>query len=103
MLAEETLLASYFVEVSGWDQQESFFVEKSQLACDEAVGKFISLRHYLSDGSLIFLRLLNSDTSLTAIPMAYEAHFVGCDLNGFNQFSLMPAHPRQSTSHYQIN
>jgi hypothetical protein len=34
------------VEVSGWDQEEIFFVEKSHLAWDEIVGKHISLHRY---------------------------------------------------------
>ena len=103
MLAEGTLLSSYVVEVSGWDEDESFFVEKSQLSCDEFTGKFITLQHNLLEGSLIFLRLLNSDTSLTAIPIAYEAHLVGNDLQGLHQFNLLPAHPRQPASPYPIN
>jgi hypothetical protein len=103
MLAEDTSISSYLVEISGWDEEESFFVEKSQLSCDGFACKLITLQHRLCDGSLIFLRLLNSDTPLTAIPIAYEVHFVGSDLHGFNQFSLLPAHPRQPSSRYSIN
>ena len=67
----------FIVEVSGSDQDETFFVEKSQLECDELTAKFISLRHNVADGSLIFLRLLIPETAMTGIPVAYEAHMLG--------------------------
>jgi hypothetical protein len=103
MLAEDTLLSSYYVEVSGWDEDESFFVEKSQITGDDFTGKLISLRHNLPDGALIFLRLLNPNTSPSTIPIAFETCFVGCDLHGFNQFSLLPCQPRQNACRYLIN
>lgn len=103
MLAEDMLLSSFHVEVSGWDEHELFFVEKSQLAYDDPSHKCISLRRNLSDGSLVFLRLLNSSTSQSSIPMAYQAHFIGCNVQGLNQFNLQPAQPRQPTSHHSIN
>ena len=103
MLVEDVLLSSSLVEVSGWDEDEFFFVEKSPLACDPSTGKLISLHHSLSDGALIFLRLLDFHASLTAIPIPYEAHFVGTDFNGLNQFSLSPANSRQPTSRYLVN
>lgn len=103
MIAEDTVTSSYFVEISGWDKHESFFVERSQLASDDPSVRCISLRHNVSDGSLIFLRLLNHNTSLSAIPIAFEAHFLGVDQDGLHQFSISPAHPRQSASRFQVN
>jgi hypothetical protein len=102
MLAEDTLIAD-LVEVSGWDEDELFFVEKSELACDNLAGKSISLRRTLPNGSLVFLRLLNSHTSRSSTPIAFEAHFIGRDARGLNQFSLLPAHPRHSASCYRIH
>jgi len=103
MLAEDTLLSSYLVEVSGWDEDESFFVEKSRLSGDDFAGKLITLHHNLSDGSLIFLRLLNSNIPLSAIPVAYEAHYIGSDIHGFHQSTPLPGHPRLPASRYSIN
>ena len=63
MLAEDTLLSSYFVEVSGWDEDESFFVEKSQLACDEFTGK-------LSLFNTTFLKALSSSCVFSTLPQS---------------------------------
>lgn len=59
MIASDALLQtdSYRVEVSGWDEDEIFFVEKSSLSWDEFAGKHISLQHMLADGAIIFVRL----------------------------------------------
>jgi hypothetical protein len=39
------LSGCYRVEVSGWDEDEMFFVEKSQLAGNDLTGRHISLQH----------------------------------------------------------
>ena len=40
------------VEVSGWDENEIFFVEKSPLAGDDSSGKYISLDHMIAEGAI---------------------------------------------------
>jgi hypothetical protein len=52
MAALDTPLLSgcYRVEVSGWDEDEMFFVEKSQLAGNDLTGRYISLQHKLAEG-----------------------------------------------------
>jgi len=46
MAALDTPLLSgcYRVEVSGWDEDEMFFVEKSQLAGNDLTGRHIALQ-----------------------------------------------------------
>lgn len=65
----------YTVEVSGWNRDESFFVEQTELEWSELAHK-ISLRHALREGSLIFIRLLGhgvSNMQSEPVPVAYEA------------------------------
>ncbi len=102
MIVAETITSVSPVEVSGWDEDELFFVEKSLLSCDDITGKQITLQHDLSDGAIIFLRLLQSNEP-SSLPLAFEAHFLGCDFQGHNQFSLMPALPRYPNSRYPVN
>jgi hypothetical protein len=84
------------VEVSGWDEEEIFFVEKSHLAWDEIVGKHISLRHMLPEGAIVFVRVLQPIAVRQAPPMAYKVEFIGCDPGGLHQFRLTTVQPRYS-------
>ena len=84
----------YRVEVSGWDSQQSFFVEKSDLEWSEETGKSVILSHMLSEGSRIFVRLLQHTAPDRSDAVAYEADFVGRTHEGKNQFRLTQAQPR---------
>lgn len=61
----------YRVEVSGWDSQENFFVEKTSLEWSEDKGKRVFLRSPVHRGSVVFVRLLGGST-YDAIPLAYQ-------------------------------
>jgi hypothetical protein len=50
----------YRVEVSGWDEKQSFFVEKSDLGWDDFAGKHVSLQRMLPDGAMVFVRALQT-------------------------------------------
>lgn len=67
--------ANYPVEVSGWDASENFFVEKTALEWEGKLTKEIVLRTLLREGSVVFVRLLQSFGSLNAnaFPIAYQA------------------------------
>jgi len=91
------------IEVSGWDEDEMFFVEKSEFSYNEVTGKHITLQHNLADGSLVFLRLIHSSASHQSLPVAYRTHFIGFDSQGYFQFGLIPAHPLHHTSRYPVN
>jgi hypothetical protein len=65
----------YAVEVSGWNRDENFFVEQTELEWSEAV-QTIRLRHALRERCLIFIRLLGYGVSAKEsepVPVAYEA------------------------------
>jgi hypothetical protein len=44
----------HLVEVSGWDENEMFFVETCDLDWDDFAGKHISLQHMLPEGAMVF-------------------------------------------------
>jgi hypothetical protein len=98
-----TEIDRYRVEVSGWDEEEIFFVEKSQLAWDEFAGKHVSLRHMLPDGALVFVRVLQPTALRQAPPMAYKVEFIGCDPEGLHQFRLSSVRPRYSSDSSSVN
>ena len=105
MLAAETLLRTdgFRVEVSGWDENKIFFVEKSDLAWDDFAGKHVSLQHMLPDGAMVFLRMLQPPALRETPPVAYQVEFIGCDPEGHHQFRLKPVHPRYSRESKPIN
>jgi hypothetical protein len=71
------LSGCYRVEVSGWDEDEMFFVEKSQLAGNDITGRHISLQHKLAEGTIVFVRLLHSTAYQQSCPAAYQVEFIG--------------------------
>jgi hypothetical protein len=104
MLTEAiTGVDQFRVEVSGWDQEQVFFVEKSHLAWDEFAGKHISLRHMLADGAIVFVRMLQATAAQPSPPMAYKVEFIGCDPEGLHQFRLNVVQPRYSPEGPTVN
>jgi hypothetical protein len=83
----------YRVEVSGWDKNEAFFVEKSELEWNEEADKHVVLNHMLRDGSMVFVRLLQPSAGERSYPLAYEAEFIGTKKEGQHQFRLRQVHP----------
>ncbi len=84
---ESTVASLYQVEVSGWDQTRAFFVENCELEWTGQSDKQVTLNHALSDGSVVFLRLLGGDRSR---PVAYHAECVARNSQGQRQFRLKP-------------
>jgi len=64
---------AYPVEVSGWDDHQNFFVEKTELHWSEVAGKHIVLQRRVPSGTLVFLRLLDPMGVLPAKPVPYRA------------------------------
>lgn len=87
----------YPVEVSGWDDAQNFFVEKCELIWNEESGKRIRLSHGLREKTIVFVRLLQSNPSMQAHPVAYEVEALGESQNGLNQFRLKMVAPRLRT------
>jgi len=84
----------YRVEVSGWDVNKAFFVENSELQWNENSGKEVTLSHGLTNGAVVFLRLLQPISADRGHPVAYEAEFVSTTSEGHQQFRLRPISPR---------
>jgi len=76
------------IEVSGWDEDEIFFVEKSELSWDDFAGKHISLKHMLAEGALVF-----NTHAPAGFLSAFLSHrlwsgvFIGCDVHGSHRIS----------------
>lgn len=104
MLTEAITGVDHFrVEVSGWDEEEIFLVEKSQFAWDEFAGKHVSLRHMLPEGAIVFVRMLQPTALRQSSPMAYKVEFIGCDPDGLHQFRLTAVQPRYSPETPALN
>ena len=94
----------YRVEISGWDTDENFFVEKTTLEWNEESGKKVYLRHPLRANAVVFVRLIDPSASGHTFPIAHQANMVSQpDAQGVCQVSLVPmwpAHsPRNSGTH----
>ena len=87
--------SSYRVEVSGWGLYDSFFVEKTELLWTRTGEKKLLLRHCLSDGAIVFVRLLGNDTVLGSVPVAYQVENVQpMNRLGLCEMRLEELHPR---------
>ena len=93
----------YRVEVSGWDENEMFFVEKSELAWDEFAGKHVTLDHMLPDSAIVFVRMLQPTALRQSPPVAYQVEFIGCNPEGSHQFRLSGVRPRYSRESPPLN
>src|SRR5258708_19520167 len=83
------------VEVSGWDEDEVFFVERSKLDWDEYAGKHVTLTRMLSEGCIIFVRPIQPTALYQPNPIPYETEFLRCDPDPNPTFplnSLQPHH-----------
>jgi hypothetical protein len=94
LTARFPLTGLYRVEVSGWDKNQAFFVEKSELEWSEESGKRVALSNAVADGAVIFLRLLQTHSADRSHPVPYEAEFVAVTPEGQRQFRLHPVSPR---------
>jgi hypothetical protein len=93
----------YRVEVSGWDENQAFFVEKSDLGWDDPDSKHISLQRMLPDGAMVFIRALQPQSPGQSPPNVYKVEFIGCDPEGLHQFRLNAVHPRHSDVTPSVN
>jgi hypothetical protein len=94
LTAEPPAANLYRVEVSGWDDNKAFFVENSELEWSDDSGKQVTLKRGLSDGAVVFLRLLQPISNDRSHPVAYEAELVAGNEEGLRQFRLRPVSSR---------
>jgi hypothetical protein len=88
----------YRIELSGWDQDEAFFVEKTDLEWNGNERKKVSLRHSLREASVVFVRLLQTSTQSHVCPTAYQvSRFSDSDRSQAYQYILTRLHPQGSS------
>ncbi len=76
-------------EISGWDAEENFFVEKAFLQ-EDGDGNRADLRARLRVGSLVFVRMLEEHSMNRAVPVTYKVSSINlCAGNGEEE---APAH-----------
>jgi len=95
---EETtkLSGNYWVEVSGWGLDTSFFVEKTDLYWGPNGDKTVSLHHTVPEGTIVFVRLLSPDAVSGALPVAYRvAEIQAMNCNGLCEMILLQLHSRE--------
>jgi hypothetical protein len=88
----------YRVEVSGWDSEENYFVEKTDLEWDEVHGKRLHLSRPMRKGAVLFVRLLQPLASTSAYPIAYQAEpYEERNGSGTYEIHLVPLQPKTAT------
>ena len=86
---------NYRIEVSGWGPNDVFFVEKTDLLRSEGGQKRLLLHHALSEGAVIFVRLMAPETSCGLVPVAYQEESVKpMNSTGLCEMRLVQVHPR---------
>jgi hypothetical protein len=63
---------TYSVEISGWNADEDFFVENTELNWTQE-NKTIQLQHAVRKGTVVFVRLIGIDAQEGSVPVAYQA------------------------------
>ncbi len=99
----QSLTQTGVVEVSGWDENQVFFVERSELGWDEYAGKHVTLTRMLSESSIVFVRPIQPTALHRPNPIPYEAEFVGCSPEGHHQFRLNEVLPRHNRENFTVN
>jgi hypothetical protein len=89
---------AYPVEVSGWDHNEDFCVEKTELHWSEQSGKHILLLRPIVSGALVFLRLIDPMSTDRVRPVPYRAELFETTKGGQCRVRLLSAHPRNQVS-----
>ncbi len=93
-IERQPLATTYSVEVLGWDNSHTFFVERSELCWSEETGKQLALTRRLPPGAMIFVRLLQPTDGDRAFPVAYEAETLSDAFDKPQQYRLTRVVPR---------
>lgn len=87
------------IEISGWGLDNTFFVERTYLLWSSEGTKQVQLHRALSEGAMVFIRLLASEPSSGSVPAAYQVEEVGAmDCSGRCRMRLAQMHPRSKES-----
>lgn len=89
-------------EISGWDAEENFFVEKTFLQEDDD-GNRADLRARLRVGSLVFVRMIEEHSMNRAVPVTYKVSSISlCPGRGeadavAREVEMIRLRPREAT------
>jgi hypothetical protein len=84
----------YSVEVSGWDCEKQFFVERTSLYMDRSGTRTVLLRNRLRRGLLVFIRLQSAAFAAQKHPKVYRVDAAMLpDHTGFSKIHLTSMEP----------
>ena len=96
MTAPNQQAETHSVEISGWDTDENFFVERAYLQNCVDGHKHVSIRSRLRIGSLVFLRISDELSPERSVPVAYEVSKMSEPAsNRLADVELVRRHPRE--------
>jgi hypothetical protein len=72
----ENQISVYRVEISGWDLDEQFFVERAALEWRVGEQKTVLIQRRARQGALLFIRLLENSSPSRPFPVAYRVREV---------------------------
>jgi hypothetical protein len=85
----------YGIEASGWDVNEEFFVEMSDLRGIPGGGQWLTLHHAVRVDAIVFLRLVNATALGPAFPVSYQVRAVRpANFGGTWELDLAELHRR---------
>ena len=89
----------YRIEVSGWGLDNSFFVESTDLLWTPNGDKKLKLHRAVAEGAVVFVRLLNPESSKNSVPVPYRVDRIEpMDRSGCCQMKLQRVNPRSKES-----
>jgi hypothetical protein len=89
----------YRIEISGWGLDNCFFAERTDLLWSAEGEKQVQLHRALPEGAIVFIRLLGTEPSCGALPVAYQIQGTSpMDRNGRCRMRLVQLHPRSKES-----
>lgn len=84
------------VEISGWDTDENFFVERAAIQNAAEGRQRVALRVRLRIGSLVFLRLPEDLSLDRSVPVAYQVVKLAANtIRRQREVELILLHPRE--------
>jgi len=99
MASQPVVPSVYQIEISGWNVEGEFFVERTELRWSERGDKRVSLRQSVRDGAVVFVRLMLQKSDHSTFPIAYQAELVADQRSrGSIEMRLLPCQPRSNES-----
>jgi hypothetical protein len=100
MFMHDGLPISCWIEISGWDAAQNFFVEKTTLEWLESGIRRAYVRTPLRPGSMKFARALDNYSFNPSFPVAYMVDSISSpDSAGYQELVLDQLRPRHNQFH----